>query len=161
MQIIHDPSIFFLRDIFQRLSFRTNVPHNTIIRGKKQSGRTVKRGTFCSHFHINATFCLPVAHFNFPSVVRLMKRISRAGSILRTCADRSLIFSVRWEINHSYLIRFAVPTFLFLSPSSPPPLSLSSSYPGSSIIIRFNRGANEFENALLIHANEQEILLAI
>lgn len=124
MQIIHDPSIFFLRDIFQRLSFRTNVPHNTIIRGKKQSGRTVKRGTFCSHFHINATFCLPVAHFNFPSVVRLMKRISRAGSILRTCADRSLIFSLRWEINHSYLIRFAVPTFLFLSPSSLP-LSLS------------------------------------
>lgn len=66
-----------------------------------------------------------------------MKRISRAGSILRTCADRSLIFSVRREINHSYLIRFAVPSFLFLF--------LSLSYPGSSIIIPFNRGANEFD----------------
>ena len=59
----------------------------------EHSERALSGLRFCSHFHITRHFALPVARFNFPPVVRLMKRMARRA----TRTKRSLIFSVRDE----------------------------------------------------------------
>ena len=98
--------------LFPRLGIaiilRANMLHNTIIRDKKKekkkrkkkkekrnehSKRALSGLRFCLHFHITRHFALPVARFNFPPVVRLMKRMARRA----TRTKRSLIFSVRDE----------------------------------------------------------------